>query len=117
ALLSGAESDTLPEAVKEIVDWVARQLSPEHTQRMADWPATCRLTIPGLGETLFCHATPQSDTPVFTRLTPEERLVPLFTNLGASLVVCGHTHMPFDRDIGGTRVVNAGSVGMPYGMT
>jgi diadenosine tetraphosphatase ApaH/serine/threonine PP2A family protein phosphatase len=31
------------------------------------------------------------------------------------VVVCGHTHMQFDRMIGTTRVVNAGSVGMPFG--
>ncbi|MEP7012289.1 MAG: metallophosphoesterase family protein [Acidobacteriota bacterium] len=31
------------------------------------------------------------------------------------LVVCGHTHMPFNRKIGTVRVVNAGSVGMPVG--
>jgi diadenosine tetraphosphatase ApaH/serine/threonine PP2A family protein phosphatase len=30
-------------------------------------------------------------------------------------VVCGHTHMPFDRLAAGRRVVNPGSVGMPYG--
>ncbi len=64
---------------------------------------------------LFCHATPRSDTQLFTRLTPEERLIPAFENLTAPLVVCGHTHMQFDRMIAGTRVVNAGSVGMPYG--
>lgn len=32
-----------------------------------------------------------------------------------SVVVCGHTHMQFDRMIGRTRVVNAGSVGEPFG--
>ena len=31
------------------------------------------------------------------------------------MVVCGHTHMQFDRMVGTTRVVNAGSVGMPFG--
>ena len=31
------------------------------------------------------------------------------------VVVCGHTHMQFDRQMGRTRVVNAGSVGEPYG--
>lgn len=30
-------------------------------------------------------------------------------------MICGHTHMQFDRQIGGTRIVNAGSVGMPFG--
>lgn len=30
------------------------------------------------------------------------------------VVVCGHTHMQFDRTVDGIRIVNAGSVGMPY---
>jgi diadenosine tetraphosphatase ApaH/serine/threonine PP2A family protein phosphatase len=30
------------------------------------------------------------------------------------LVVIGHTHHQFDRRTNGVRVVNAGSVGMPY---
>jgi diadenosine tetraphosphatase ApaH/serine/threonine PP2A family protein phosphatase len=64
---------------------------------------------------LFCHATPQNENEVFTRLTPADRLVPLFEKLNTTIVVCGHTHMQFDRKIGQTRVVNAGSVGMPFG--
>lgn len=84
-------------------------------QLLACWPPTLRIRIPDLGEVLFCHATPRSDTEIFTRLTPEASLLPVFADAGASLVVCGHTHMQFDRKIGGTRVVNAGSVGMPFG--
>jgi predicted phosphodiesterase len=64
---------------------------------------------------LFCHATPRDENEIFTRLTPHERLLSVFDGLNASVVVCGHTHMQFDRIIGGTRVVNAGSVGMPFG--
>jgi diadenosine tetraphosphatase ApaH/serine/threonine PP2A family protein phosphatase len=30
------------------------------------------------------------------------------------VIVCGHTHQQFDRSIDGWRVVNAGSVGVPY---
>jgi diadenosine tetraphosphatase ApaH/serine/threonine PP2A family protein phosphatase len=82
---------------------------------LASWPKTLHLEIPGPGEVLFCHSTPRSETEVFTRLTPEERLLPLFDGLIVSVVVCGHTHMQFDRTIGKTRVVNAGSVGEPYG--
>jgi predicted phosphodiesterase len=82
---------------------------------LASWPETLRVEIPGLGEVLFCHATPRNDIEIFTRLTPEDRLRPIFEPLGVSLVVCGHTHMQFDRTIGTIRVVNAGSVGMPFG--
>jgi predicted phosphodiesterase len=68
-----------------------------------------------LGQVLFCHSTPRSETEVFTRLTSEDRLLPIFEGLDARVVVCGHIHMQFDRMIGRTRVVNAGSVGMPFG--
>jgi diadenosine tetraphosphatase ApaH/serine/threonine PP2A family protein phosphatase len=30
------------------------------------------------------------------------------------VIVCGHTHTQFDRNVEHWRVVNAGSVGMPY---
>ncbi len=107
----------LPEPLKEVVRWSARQLLPEDIRTMASWPRTLRLEIPGLGKVLFCHATPHSETDAFTRLTPEEVLLPVFEGLDADVVVCGHTHMQFDRVIGATRVVNAGSVGMPFGRT
>jgi diadenosine tetraphosphatase ApaH/serine/threonine PP2A family protein phosphatase len=64
---------------------------------------------------LFCHATPRNENECFTRLTPEDRLLPIFQGLNVAVVICGHTHMQFDRMIGKTRVVNAGSVGMPFG--
>ena len=105
-----------PEPVREVLRWTARELPAEHEPVLASWPRTLTLEIAGLGTVLFCHATPRSETEVFTRSTPDERLVPIFSSVEASLVVCGHTHMQFDRTIGGagTRVVNAGSVGMPY---
>jgi len=112
--MAGAAS-SLPEPVREVVRWTARQLHPEHQRQLASWPETVRLEIPGLGEVLFCHATPRNDTEIFTRLTPAEPLLPVFAGLDAALVVCGHTHMQFDRRIGSLRVVNAGSVGMPFG--
>jgi hypothetical protein len=94
---------------------VAEQLHPEDERLLAGWPKTLRFQIPGLGDVLFCHATPRSDTEIFTRLTSEERLAPIFEDLDVAVVICGHTHMQFDRSIGRVRVVNAGSVGMPFG--
>jgi predicted phosphodiesterase len=104
-----------PEPFREVYRWTARQLQPDFEPVLARWPKTLRLEIGALGEVLFCHSTPRSETEVFTRLTPQEYLLPLFDALRVSMVVCGHTHMQFDRRIGQTRVVNAGSVGAPYG--
>jgi predicted phosphodiesterase len=104
-----------PESVCEVYRWTARELLPDYRPVLASWPNVLRLHVDGLGMVMFCHGTPRSETEVFTRLTPESRLLSLFDELNVSIVVCGHTHMQFDRQIGGTRVVNAGSVGMPFG--
>jgi putative phosphoesterase len=105
----------IPESAKATIRWQAQQLDPALERLMTEWPMTYRTMIDGLGAVLFCHATPRHENEVFTNLTPEERLRPLFEHLGVDLVVCGHTHMQFDRMVGTTRVVNAGSVGMPFG--
>ena len=115
AQMAGTDEGTLPEQAREAMRWMAQQLPPEDERPLASWPKTLRVETGGSGEVLFCHATPRSDTEVFTRLTPEDRLLPVFEGLDVSVVVCGHTHMQFDRRIGGIRVVNAGSVGMPFG--
>lgn len=107
----------LPEPLPEVYRWTARQLQPEFESILARWPKTLRLEIEGLGEVLFCHSTPRSETEIFTSLTAEAKLLPIFDSLRVSLAVCGHTHMQFDRMIGTTRVVNAGSVGEPFGET
>jgi predicted phosphodiesterase len=114
-VLAGREPVAVSELHRPVIRWTARQLPPSHQTMLATWPKTLRLDIPGLGPVLFCHATPRSENEIFTRTTPEERLLPVFAGLDASLVVCGHTHMQFDRTVGSVRVVNAGSVGMPFG--
>ena len=114
AQMVGIEPSEVPEAFRETIRWNARQLDSSHERLLAGWPQTVRVGVADVGDVLFCHGTPRSDAEIFTRLTPEDRLLPLFDGLGVPLVVCGHTHMQFDRTIGGIRVVNAGSVGMPF---
>jgi predicted phosphodiesterase len=113
--LAGRELSIVPEAYRPIIRWNAEQLDPEHQRAIGSWPKTAQIKIDGLGDVLFCHATPRNENEIFTRLTPEERLLPVFAGVIASVVVSGHTHMQFDRMVGSTRVVNAGSVGMPFG--
>src|SRR5262245_21728123 len=85
----------LPEPVREVLRWTARQIPAELERELKGWPKTIRLWIDGLGEVLFCHGTPRSETECFTRSTPEELLLPVFAEVAASVVVCGHTHMAF----------------------
>jgi predicted phosphodiesterase len=103
-----------PEPLRQTLQWEAAQLREFETM-LAGWPLTITEEIAGLGKVLFCHATPRDENAIFLRSTPEDVLLPVFEPLDASVVVCGHTHMQFDRTVGRVRVVNAGSVGMPFG--
>jgi putative phosphoesterase len=112
---AGTDLGKLPEQAREAIRWTAEQLDPADERWLASWPKTLRIEIRGLGEVLFCHATPRNENECFTRLTPEDRLLPVFLGVDVPVVLCGHTHMQFDRTVGRVRVVNAGSVGMPFG--
>jgi predicted phosphodiesterase len=113
--LAGRQSARVPESYRPAIRWNAERIRGDHGSAVAGWPLTHRMVIPGVGSVLFCHATPRNEDECFTSLTPEERLLAIFDEPGVQVVVCGHTHMQFDRMIGRTRVVNAGSVGMPFG--
>jgi hypothetical protein len=79
AQMSGVETDwyrTAPEQWREPVRWTAQQLDTQHQRLLERWPPTCHVKIPGLGDVFFCHATPRNDTEIFTRLTPDDRLLP-----------------------------------------
>jgi predicted phosphodiesterase len=113
--MAGNEPKAVPQAYLPVIRWTAEQLHREHQKWLSTWPKTLTLEVTGLGAVLFCHATPQNENDIFTRLTSDDRLLPLFEGLDSATVVCGHTHMQFDRKIAHNRIVNAGSVGMPFG--
>jgi predicted phosphodiesterase len=115
AAADGREMTTVPPMYRPLVKWGADQLRVDQVEALRQWPKTLELEVAGLGPVLFCHATPRNDMDIFTRLTPDARIAPAFADVTAPIVVCGHTHMAFDRQIGPTRVLNAGSVGMPFG--
>jgi predicted phosphodiesterase len=112
--LAGRGPARVAEMYQPAIQWTAEQVQ-DYRDLIAAWPMTHDVRVRGVGHVLFCHATPRNENECFTQRTPEDRLLAIFDGLGAAVVVCGHTHMQFDRMIGNTRVVNAGSVGMPFG--
>jgi len=91
-------------------DWVVAQLEPMHVEFLRSFEPA--LSLDGV---LYCHATPHADEPIFTAITPDERVRELLGEVGERTILCGHTHMQFDRSVDGIRVVNAGSVGFAFG--
>ena len=96
-------------APPEVIEWVRSRL----TLNTLEWLGRLSPTLVW-ERVLYCHATPRNDEDIFTERTPEERIASLFADVEQDVVVCGHTHMQFDRIVAGKRVVNAGSVGMSY---
>lgn len=93
--------------------WTALQLKRSALGWLAALPASLTYTVGGL-EVLVVHGSPGDDT---------DYLYPSLTSVGLAhrvrgapapaVLVCGHSHIPFARRIGGTLVVNCGSVGRP----
>jgi putative phosphoesterase len=92
-----------------LVEQTRGRLSEDEVAFLYELPPTQRID-----DVLYCHASPRNDVDIFTERTPEERLAALFEGLDVPTVVCGHTHTQYERTVAGVRVVNAGSVGMPY---
>lgn len=101
---------------RDVTAWGAAQLREDQVQLLESLPLTAQLTVQGLGEVLFCHASPRDDVEVAVVDSRPARWQELLSTVGPEIdaVVCGHTHMPFARLIDGVVVVNPGSVGMPY---
>jgi putative phosphoesterase len=94
--------------------WMDDRLTAEERAEVAAWPTILTLDVDGLGRVLFCHGSPRSDDEVLTARTREEFVAEALEGAEADVIVCGHTHHQFDRRIGARRLVNAGSVGLPY---
>ncbi len=89
--------------------WVAEQLSELARDFLAGLPTT--IALDGV---LYCHGSPRDDNEILTRISSDERVLAALEGVEERVVVGGHVHVQYDRTVGGRRLVNAGSVGMPY---
>jgi diadenosine tetraphosphatase ApaH/serine/threonine PP2A family protein phosphatase len=94
--------------------FAASKIDCAHRELLASFAELLVVEVEGVGQVLFCHGSPRSDEEIVTAATTEMRLRDILTGVDQDLVVCGHTHAQFDRCVGAKRVVNAGSIGMPY---
>jgi putative phosphoesterase len=92
--------------------WAAMALGEVERGWLAGLPRELRLEVDGV-EISVVHGSPLSDTDyIYPSLTPHA----LAAKLGESrprVLICGHSHVPFTKEIAGVRIVNCGSVGRP----
>jgi putative phosphoesterase len=94
--------------------WVIERLDERRVEWLKELPQTRTLDIDGLGAVCFCHGSPRSDEDIVTAVSDVQRIAPMLEGVDELTIVSGHTHVQFDRSVAGRRLVNAGSVGMPY---
>jgi putative phosphoesterase len=72
------------------------------------------IDVDGLGRVRFCHGSPRSDEELVTEETPIGRIREFLDSVAERVVVTAHTHVSYERVVDGTRLLNPGSVGLPY---
>ena len=106
--------EAAPPQYAALTEWVTEQIGPERRSFVTAGALVVRLTVDGLGPVLFCHGSPRSDEEILTKVSPEERVAAAAEGVEEQVIVHGHTHVQYDRQIAGRRLVCAGSVGAPY---
>jgi len=89
-------------------EWERERLAAGDLEWLQELPLA--VSVDGV---VYCHATPEDNTPITTAETPDDVVAQTFDGHSGTIVI-GHTHHQFDRRVGDLRVVNAGSVGMAY---
>jgi putative phosphoesterase len=62
---------------------------------------------------LLVHGSPRRINEYLYEDKPDETFARIAAGANADVIVCGHTHRPYDKTVAGTRFVNVGSAGKP----
>jgi putative phosphoesterase len=109
-----ADASNVADPAERTAAYAASKIDRAHRDLLASFTERLVVEVERVGQVLFCHGSPRSDEEIVTAATTEGRLREILAGVDQDLVVCGHTHAQFDRRVGAKRVINAGSVGMPY---
>ena len=95
------------------IAWLDRQFDQELKSRIACWPDSINLRFKDTPPIQVFHGTPNDPwDSIYWTLTDAE-IEKLLHNVEADFVICGHTHLPMNRQSGRWRIFNPGSVGVP----
>ncbi|AKT39005.1 metallophosphoesterase family protein [Chondromyces crocatus] len=86
--------------------------------RIARLPTIHRMPLPNGQEMILVHGSPSDPLEPFTHDMSDQEMLALIGDDPADIIVCGGSHVPFDRTVADVRIINVGSVGeAPSGWT
>lgn len=90
--------------------WLDRNLR-DWLPTIAALPDTLTLAYRDGPPVYVTHGLPGNPYNAVGRVTPDETITAWFRDIEPDLVLCGHVHLPIDRQVGRRRVLNPGPVG------
>lgn len=95
------------------IAWTNAAVSDDHKRYLRNLPFSLTLQL-GRARVVLVHGSPRRVNEYLFADRPADTLERLFDLAAAQVMVCGHTHLPYDRTLAsGRRLINAGSVGKP----
>lgn len=94
---------------------VRRALGEGVLRALGQLPLSHRMPLPDGGELLLVHGAPADPTVAITHDMTDDEVRRLLGDDPADIVVCGASHVPFDRTVMDVRVIGVGSVGQAPG--
>jgi predicted phosphodiesterase len=88
-----------------------RELGEIIVARLGQLPPIARLPIESGHTMLVVHGSPADPTEPFDIGMTDEEMIALLGDEPGDIIVCGGSHVPFDRSVADVRIVNVGSVG------
>jgi len=92
--------------------WTKQHASDRSKDYMRSLPPEIRLKANGLTVAIF-HATPHKNNIYWHEDRPEKFYREMAEKADAGVMIYGHTHKPYRKDIEGRVFINAGSTGKP----
>jgi putative phosphoesterase len=92
--------------------WTKEHASEKSREYMRNLPSSISFDAEGRRVVLF-HASPRKNNIYWFEDRPEKFFREMAEKVKADVLVYGHTHKPYRKDLGGKVFINAGSVGKP----
>jgi len=93
-------------------EWTKGHSTQKSKDFMKNLPESISFTTEGKKVALF-HATPHKNNLYWYEERSEKFFVEMAEKMKADVMIYGHTHKPYRKDIKGSVFINAGSVGKP----
>ncbi len=97
---------------KVSLKWARENTSPPNKTFLRELPMTIHVKYAGK-HLIFVHGSPRAINECLFADRPEATLARIASAADCDLLLFGHTHLPYKKQVGDTLLVNTGSVGKP----